>query len=110
MHPLTQLACGDVPAGDIGQILEHLANTLDRLITRAVRLKNAGEDVDVSTFGPFLGRATIEVAFTAIIARFDPYRVLAIRKSQLLQVYDPQVRNPVSFNWTAEIFLIAHGN
>ena len=103
MHPLAQLSCGDIPSGDIGQVLGHLSDTLDRLIVRAVRLKNDVEDSDISLFGPFIARATIEVAFTAIIARFDPYRVLAIRKSQLLQVYDPQVRNPISFNWTADV-------
>ncbi len=103
MHPLTQLACGDLPSGDIGQVLAHLSETLDRLLTRSVRLRDDADDSDVAIFGPFLGRATIEVGFTAILARFDPYRVLAIRKSQLLHNYDPQQRNPVSFNWTADV-------
>ena len=103
MHPLTQLTCGEVPTGDIGQVLSHLADTLDRLIIRGVGLKVGENDSDLSLFGPFIARATIEVALTAIVARFDPFRILAIRKSQSLQVYDPHSRNSISFNWAADV-------
>jgi hypothetical protein len=103
MHPLTHLACGDIPEGNIGQVLGYLATTLDRLIMRSVKLATTGDAIDISVFGPFLGRATVEVGLTAILARIDPYRVLAIRKSQLLESYDPKVRNPLSFNWTNDV-------
>lgn len=103
MHPLTQLACGDIGHGYIGEITRHLANTLDLLLTRSKKLRDQGADDDLSIFGPFLGRATLEVALTAIMARFDPYRILAIRKSQLSTSYDPDVRNPMAFNWSADV-------
>ncbi len=59
--------------------------------------------MDLALFGPSLGRATIEVALTAILARFDPFRVLAIRRSQLSSEYDAKIRNPLAFNWTSDV-------
>jgi hypothetical protein len=70
---------------------------------RARTLRKAGDPVDLALFGPSLGRATIEVALTAILARYDPFRVLAIRKSQLSPSYDAKVRNPLAFNWTNDV-------
>lgn len=104
MHPLTTLACGNAKtAGAIAQVHSHLANSLDRLLVRARALKRTGDAVDLALFGPSLGRATIEVALTAILARFDPFRVLAIRRSQISTEYDAKIRNPLAFNWTTDV-------
>ncbi len=104
MHLLTTLACGNAKtSGAIAEVHSHLANSLDRLLVRARALKNDGNEVDLALFGPSLGRATIEVALTAILARFDPFRVLAIRKAQLSTDYDAKVRNPLAFNWTSDV-------
>lgn len=104
VHPLTALICGNVKSsGAMAEVHSHLANSLDRLFVRSRILKKSEDPVDVALFGPSLGRATIEVAFTGILARFDPFRVLAIRKSQLSAAYDPKVRNPLAFNWTADV-------
>jgi hypothetical protein len=104
MHPLTILACGNAKtSGAIAEVHSHLANSLDRLLVRARTLKIDGNPVDLALFGPSLGRATIEVALTAILARFDPFRVLAIRKSQLSAEYDAKIRNPLAFNWTSDV-------
>jgi len=104
MHPLTTIVCGDSPrVGTIGEVFSHLADSLDRLLVRAVTLRQAADPVDLALFGPLLGRATIEVSFTAIVGRFDPYRVLAIRKSQLASTFDVKERNPVAFTWLNDV-------
>jgi hypothetical protein len=104
MHPLTTLACGNAKtSGAIAEIHSHLANSLDRLLVRARTLKKDGNAIDLALFGPSLGRATIEVALTAILARFDPFRVLAIRKTQVSPDYDAKIRNPLAFNWTSDV-------
>jgi hypothetical protein len=81
----------------------HLAETLDTLLTRTIELKNNGDAIDLALFGPLLGRATVEVSLTAITARFDPFRILAIRKSQMASAYDPKSRNPLAFNWSSDV-------
>jgi hypothetical protein len=104
MHPLTTIACGDAPRkGAIGEVLAHLASNLDRLLVRAVGLIRAGDPTDLALFGPLLGRATMEVALTAITARFDPHRVLAIRRSQLANTFDVKERNPMAFTWAGDV-------
>jgi hypothetical protein len=104
MHPLTALVCGNATAaGAISEVHAHLSNSLDRLLVRSRALKRTGDPVDLALFGPVLGRATIEVGITAILARFDPFRVLAIRKSQLSTDYDTKIRNPLAFNWANDV-------
>lgn len=104
MHPLTTIVVGDFPRkGALGEVYSHLADSLDRLLVRAVNLRRAGDPIDLALFGPLLGRATIEVSFTAILGRFDPYRVLAIRKSQLSSGFDVKERNPLAFTWLNDV-------
>lgn len=104
MHPLTTIVCGPMPTrGAAAETLKHLAESLDRLLTRTMVLVRAADPYDLALFGPFLGRASIEVAFTAILGRFDPFRVLAIRKSQATNNYDPRQRNPLAFSWTNDV-------
>ena len=104
MHPLTTLVCGETfPDGSMGEVLTHLAENLDRLLAKASALKNAADAVDMALYGPFLGRATIEVSLTAICARFDPFRILAIRRSQLVPEFDTKSRNPLAFNWSVDV-------
>jgi hypothetical protein len=87
----------------IGEVFAHLGDNLDRLLVRAVSLRRSGDPVDLALFGPLLGRATIEVGLTAILGRIDPFRVLAIRKSQLSSTFDVKERNPVAFGWTNDV-------
>lgn len=90
-------------AGAMHDVLVHLADTLDRLLVKSATLRKSGTTVDIALFGPMLGRAIIEVSFTAIVSRFDPFRVLAIRKSQLSASYDPKTRNPLAFTWQTDV-------
>jgi len=104
MHPLTTLICGNhAREGTTGQVLSHLADTLDRLLVHSKKLQNAGDEIDLSLFGPWLARATIEVSFTALLSRFDPFRILSIRRSQLSNSYDPKDRNRLAFNWSFDV-------
>src|SRR5580700_10140207 len=104
MHPLTTIVCGSIPLkGASAETMAHLSDTLDRLIARTLALKQSADPFDLALFGPFLGRATIEVSFTAILGRFDSFRILAIRRSQVANNYDPKQRNPLAFSWSNDV-------
>jgi Tn3 transposase DDE domain len=104
MHPLTTLVCGEIPVdGAIREVFSHLGESLDGLLAKSRVLRESNDMVDLALFGPYLVRAALEVALTAITARFDPYRVLAIRKSQLSSSYDYQSRNPLAFSWADDV-------
>ena len=105
MHPLSELVCPRLTASDgpMGEVAHHLGQTLDRLLVRSVELRKDGTAIDVALFGPPLARGTLEVAATALLARYDPLRVLSIRKSQQLSSYDPSSPNPIRFEWASDV-------
>src|ERR1700760_95583 len=104
MLPLTTITCGELPNdGALREVLSHLGQSLDSILSRAAELQASANELDHVTFGPYLARAALEVGMTAITARFDPYRILAIRKSQLSASYDIRIRNPIAFNWANDV-------
>jgi hypothetical protein len=104
MHPLTSLICGSrLHPGAIGQVMAHLRGSLDCIIERSYALRASSDPVETALFGPVLGRAILEVSLTAICGRFDPYRILAIRQSQLVPEFDIGKRNPLAFNWSFDV-------
>jgi hypothetical protein len=105
MHPLSALACGKPPEdGGIGEILDHLNVTLDRLIVRTIKLREVDDQSDLALFGPVLGRALLEVAFTGILGRLDPFRILLVREFQKQSAYTIDKRSGVAINWQADIY------
>jgi hypothetical protein len=103
MHPLSEIVCGAPAKGSsISEILSHLSLTLDRLIVRSLKLKDADE-VDVALFGPVLSRALLEVGFTAILGRLDPFRVLILRELQKQADYAVDKKSGLAFNWQTDV-------
>jgi hypothetical protein len=104
MHPLTLIVCGlHENSTAMGKTFAHLSDTLENLIHRSVALRRSQDPEESATFGPMLGRALLEVSCTALVARFDPLRVLAIRQSQLARTFDLQTKNPMAFDWAADV-------
>jgi hypothetical protein len=100
---LTQLACGEPPvASDLAEILAHLGSTLDVFIEQARKLSEQ-DDVTHTFIGPFIGRSLLELFFTSIIARIDPFRVLVLRKMQRQPDYNLGVRRASSIQWQGDI-------
>ena len=74
------LTCGNPEDGtDLSQILLHLGNTLDVFMGHLRKLSDADDNTH-TFFGPFIGRSLLELSFTALIARLDPFRVLVLRE------------------------------
>lgn len=104
MTPIVSLLCGKSNLeGDIGSTLTFLGSKLDRLYLKASELTHGQRDGELIFFGPFLARSCLEIAFTILLARFDPFRALAIRKSQASESYEPGIRNPMAFEWSADV-------
>jgi len=96
--------CGTAPAdSNIGEILGHLSITLDRLIVRSTKLRDEDDAVDLPLFGPVLTRALLEVSFTALLGRLDPFRVLLVREFQTQSSYVVDRRNGIAFNWQPDV-------
>src|ERR1700746_251731 len=104
MYSLTELVCGKPPSGShIAEVLEHLSLTFDKLTARTLKLRHDDDDIDLGLFGPILSRALIEVAFTSLLGRLDPFRILLIREFQKQPSYILDKRNNIAVNWQADV-------
>ncbi len=87
---------------EIDRILAHLSVNLTHLVGELVSLR-AQSDEKVLMYGPFLARGFLEVAFTAIIARLDPFRVLTIQRVQLSPSYESTIPWRSAIRWQGDV-------
>lgn len=102
MISLSHLVCG-VPRGngDLAICLKHLGSTLSTLgdyLAPRGRVRTVDRLVS-----PFLARSVLEVACTSIIARWDPFRVLALAKIQSQGTYDPSRKVASAIQWSGDV-------
>ena len=74
---LGRLVCGaPAPGSTLAEILEHLRLTLTSISSEIELLEDdKGAPARYGLVGPFLGRSLLEVSFTALLGRLDPFRV-----------------------------------
>lgn len=101
------LSCGSPADSTVfGGIMTHLQSSHERIITEMLALPARGEEA-VKFYGPFLGRSILEVAFTALIGRLDPFRLLVLREMQMRMstTVEPLVgeRFLAAVQWTGDV-------
>lgn len=97
--------------GDTRGVGDELAALLLNLRSRLVELEvAAGEIRSASTnprsaalYGPYIGRAYLETATTTLLARFDPFRVLAAKRHQDAGYYETTQRSKSGVQWSGDI-------
>jgi hypothetical protein len=100
---ITRLTCGDPdPASELGQVLTHIGNMIDVIMAEVMSFSDRS-DSHVTLYGPFLGRSMLEQTVTALIARFDPFRVLVIREMQRSPDYQAGVRLRSAIQWRGDV-------
>ena len=87
---------------EIDRVLIHLRANLDRVAAELADLK-AQPDSKVLMYGPFLARGFLEVAFTALIARLDPFRILTIQRIQLSPNYELTTPWRCAIRWQGDV-------
>lgn len=102
----TWLISGDVsalpPDGDLRGSLEFLDKNICHILGE-LRQLGLRDSVAVVTYGPFLARALLEVSFTALTGRLDPFRLLSIRRIQKSHDYDRQVPWKAAMRWKGDV-------
>ena len=77
------LTCGSISGTDsFAEILTHLKRNLTTVLEEIVKLPSESDE-RVTLFGPLLGRSVLELSFTCIIGRLDPFRLLTLREFQM---------------------------
>lgn len=100
---LNRLLTGDAAgAGDeLARLLVELRGRLVAFEVAAARLRQGTRDVSV--YGPYIGRAYLETAATVLIARLDPFRVLAAKRHQAADYYEPEQRSKSAIQWSGDV-------
>lgn len=108
---LALLLCGHLrtDANELGEVLKHLSDTIDNVVSEINNLENLN-DLQISLYGPFLGRSVLELACTALIARLDPFRILIVREKQRQPGYDLGKVNKSSIRWQGDVLAEKVGN
>lgn len=97
--------------GDPTSTGDELAGLLLNLRARLVQLEIAARSLrsssanprDVALYGPYIGRAYLEIAATTLLARLDPFRVLAAKRHQEADYYETAQRSKSGVQWSGDI-------
>lgn len=101
---LVRLLCGETPStSEYASIFQHIGATLDDLLAHYKRLLDRNDEVEIGLFGPFVGRSILELCASALVGRFDPFRILVLREMQLQPDYDVGERNKAAIQWAGDV-------
>ncbi len=107
INSFTSLTCGSITGTDsFSEILKHLKETLTNVLIEITKLP-AEPDDRVTLFGPLLGRSVLELSFTCIVGRLDPFRILILREFQMKANSSGCTslgnRSTSAFQWTGDV-------
>jgi hypothetical protein len=90
--------------GETAALLRDLRTRLLHLEVAAAGLRaGSAKARDVSLYGPYIGRAYLETAATTLLARMDPFRVLAAKRHQDADYYEAGRRSKSAVQWSGDI-------
>lgn len=90
--------------GELADVMRELNIRLSHLGVAGTRLRGpTAKGRELSIYGPYIGRAYIETAMTALIARMDPFRVLAAKRHQDADYYEERLRSKSAIQWTGDV-------
>ncbi|TRW95394.1 hypothetical protein [Candidatus Methylobacter oryzae] len=104
MSKLSELLCGDYrDLGELSEVLDLLASTIDDFSTRCFDFLQREESEDIVTLGAYCGRALLEASCIALIGRITPYRLLLLKRYQEQPTFDLGIRHKISIEWKGDI-------
>jgi hypothetical protein len=91
-----------VGAGHLQDINDYLGSVVQKLILEYENYQNV-VPANFSLYGPFVGRALLEVGSNLLLSRIDPFRVLSLRQVQLSSGFLLGKRNECAIAWMGDI-------
>lgn len=98
------MVCGtDFDANkELDKILLHLEASLKKVTKELVEVQ-ALSDEKLGLYGPYLGRAILELSMTALIARIDPFKILLMKGKQEQPDYDLGMPHSSAIRWQGDV-------
>ncbi|TKB46777.1 hypothetical protein FCL40_17120 [Ferrimonas sediminicola] len=87
---------------DLDKIIAHLSSSIENICDELAMVLNS-EDRKLSFYGPYLGRAMLELGMTCLVARIDPFRVLVMKGKQVQTNYDLGKPHSSSMKWQGDV-------
>ncbi|MCY8452087.1 hypothetical protein MOC98_04260 [Bacillus spizizenii] len=104
MDDLARLICGDYAQHkSIESLYDVLFNNIKNMETRIDILLTNDSD-DLTLLGPFYARNILESSCSALIGRFDPFRLIYVHKIQSLDNYSIGKKSNGGINWNGDVF------
>ncbi|WP_447527596.1 hypothetical protein [Vreelandella sp. TE19] len=100
---IAKLLCNyDDRNSDIDQILSHLESSIEKIVNEIQELPSQ-PDEKLTLYGPYLGRALMELATTAMLAKLDPLRILITKGRQTQPDYELERPQKASLKWQGDV-------
>jgi len=104
INSFVRLICGTNfdDSNELDKILQHLSTSLQKITQELVELQTLSDD-KFGLYGPYLGRAILELSMTALIARIDPFKILLMKRKQEQPNYDLGKPNSSAVRWQGDV-------
>jgi hypothetical protein len=83
--------------------LDHLGASIDRFANKALEYLNGTFSHEAESFGAFSARVTLENACSALVGRFDPFRMLYLTEFQAQGGFEYGKPSNSGFKWTGDV-------
>lgn len=87
---------------ELDKILLHLEGSLKKVTNELIQVQGLSDE-KLGLYGPYLGRAILELSMTALIARIDPFKILLMKSKQEQADYDLGKPHSSSIRWQGDI-------
>jgi hypothetical protein len=87
---------------ELDKVLLHLESSLKKVTNELIELQYLSDE-KLGLYGPYLGRAILELSMTALIARIDPFKILLMKGKQEQADYDLGKPHSSSIRWQGDI-------
>lgn len=88
---------------DIDQILAHMEASVTKVLDEIYSLSEV-DDEKLMLYGPYLGRALLELSATALLTKLDPLRMLIAKGKQGQPNYEMDKPQKGSLRWQGDVF------
>jgi hypothetical protein len=104
---LGKLVCGSMGSPcRANATLDHLGRSIDRFTNKALAYLNGTFSEEAESFGAFCAKATLENACSAIVGRFDPFRMLYLAEFQAQAEFEYGKPSKSGFKWQGDVLAV----
>lgn len=103
MGSAASLVCGNPASGDLASILANISWSIDKYYQKCVSFIQEDPSDDLTLMGSFCARTLLENGCVALVGRFDPFRLLTVKKFQDNPAFELHRRMKAGIQWSGDV-------